>query len=343
VFEPLTMLQCCPTSDGAAAAVLASEAFVKKHHLEAQAIEIAGMSMATDLPQALQGSMISMVGGDMVRKAANEVYKQAGLRPEDAQVVELHDCFSCNELVTYEALGLCGTGEAAKLIERGDNTYGGKWVVNPSGGLISKGHPLGATGLAQCSELCWQLRGMCGNRQVSNATVALQHNIGLGGAAVVAMYRHGFPEQKRPFPAGKPNPAIDDNTPYGEEAPAPAPAAAPTATGGAVTVASVFGELKKKVEADPTLVQKVAGVYVFVVGNESWTVDLKNGSGKVEPKAAEKPDCTVTMKEADFLALVSGQLDPQGAFMKGLLKISGNMSFAMKLGLIFNSKKKAAL
>ena len=128
VFEPLTMLQCCPTSDGAAAAVLVSEAFVKKHHLESQAVEILGMSMATDLPQALQGSMIAMVGGDMVRKAADEVYKQAGLTPKDAQVVELHDCFSCNELVTYEALGLCGPGEAGKLIEKGDNTYGGKWV-----------------------------------------------------------------------------------------------------------------------------------------------------------------------------------------------------------------------
>ena len=203
---------------------------------------------------------------------------------------------------------------------------------------------MGATGLAQCAELCWQLRGMCGNRQVPNCNVALQHNIGLGGAAVVAMYRHGFPEQKKPFPAGKPNPAIDENTPYGEETPAApaAPAVAP-AGGAAVTVSSVFAELKKKVEADPTLVQKVAGVYVFVVGNEKWTVDLKNGSGKVEPRAAEKPDCTVTMKEADFLALVSGQLEPQSAFMKGLLKIGGNMSFAMKLGLLFNSKKKAAL
>jgi len=340
VFEPLTMLQCCPTSDGAAAAVLASEEFVKKHHLEAQAIEIVGMALTTDLPQALEGSMISMVGSDMVRKAANEVYRQSGLSPNDAQVVELHDCFSCNELVTYEALGLCGQGEAGKLIDRGDNTYGGKWVINPSGGLISKGHPLGATGLAQCSELCWQLRGMCGNRQVPNCNVALQHNIGLGGAAVVAMYRHGFPQQKKPFPAEKPNPAINENTPYGEEEPTPAPAA----PAGPVSVASVFGELKKKVEAEgAALVPKIGGVYVFKVGSESWTVDLKNGSGKVEPKAAEKADCTVTMKENDFVALVNGQLDPQQAFMKGLLKISGNMSFAMKLGVLFGTKKKAAL
>ena len=106
------MLQCCPTSDGAAAAVLASEEFVKKHHLESQAIEIIGMAMATDLPQALQGSMISMVGAEMVRKAAEDVYHQSGLTPKDVQVIELHDCFSCNELVTYEALGLCGPGEA---------------------------------------------------------------------------------------------------------------------------------------------------------------------------------------------------------------------------------------
>lgn len=211
VFEPLTMLQCCPTSDGAAAAVLVSEDIVKKYNLQSQAVEIIGMSMATDVPSTFNGSMMNMVGHDMVRKASNEVYQQTGLTPNDVQVIELHDCFSCNELVSYEALGLCPTGKAASLIDKGDNTYGGKWVVNPSGGLISKGHPLGATGLAQCAELCWQLRQMCGKRQVPNARVALQHNIGLGGAAVITMYRHGFPEAVRPLPAGKPNPAVDEN------------------------------------------------------------------------------------------------------------------------------------
>lgn len=104
-------------------------------------------------------------------------------------VVELHDCFSANELVTYEALGLCEEGKAAEFIDRGDNTYGGRVVVNPSGGLISKGHPLGATGFAQCAELCWQLRGIAGKRQVPNLKYALQHNLGLGGACVVAIYK----------------------------------------------------------------------------------------------------------------------------------------------------------
>jgi len=195
IHEPLTLLMCSPTSDGAAAAVLCSEDFVKKHNLYANAVEIIGMSMATDLPSTFnEKSTIKMLGLDVARKAANEVYQQTGLGPNDVQVIELHDCFASNELLTYEALGLCEIGKGAEIVDRNDNTYGGKWVINPSGGLISKGHPLGGTGLAQCAELCWQLRGMCGKRQVKNAKVALQHNLGLGTAAVVAMYRHGFPE-----------------------------------------------------------------------------------------------------------------------------------------------------
>jgi sterol carrier protein 2 len=128
----------------------------------------------------------------MTRLAAQRVYEQTGLGPEDVDVIELHDCFSANELITYEALGLCPEGQGGKLIDEGAVTYGGQWVVNPSGGLISKGHPLGATGLAQCSELCWQLRGEASARQVPEVKVALQHNIGLGGAVVVTMYRKGF-------------------------------------------------------------------------------------------------------------------------------------------------------
>ena len=105
-------------------------------------------------------------------------------------MIELHDCFSANELITYEALGLAEEGHGHELVERGATTYGGDApVVNPSGGLISKGHPLGATGLAQCSELTWQLRGSAGKRQVADAQVALQHNIGLGGACVVSVYK----------------------------------------------------------------------------------------------------------------------------------------------------------
>jgi acetyl-CoA acetyltransferase len=132
---------------------------------------------------------MSLVGFDMTRAAALAVYEQSGLGPEDVHVVELHDCFSANELITYEGLGLCQEGKAGELIDSGAVTYGGKVVVNPSGGLISKGHPLGATGLAQCSELTWQLRGQADKRQVEGATVGLQHNLGLGGAAVVTMYR----------------------------------------------------------------------------------------------------------------------------------------------------------
>jgi sterol carrier protein 2 len=190
VYAPLTKLQCCPTSDGAGAAIVASEDFVKKHKLQKQAVEILGMAMATDLPSSFdEKSCIKLIGVDMTRKAAQQVYQQSGLGPENVDVIELHDCFSANELVTYEALGLCPEGKGGELIDSGAVTYGGKWVVNPSGGLISKGHPLGATGLAQCSELNWQLRGLSEKRQVQGAKVALQHNLGLGGAAVVTMYR----------------------------------------------------------------------------------------------------------------------------------------------------------
>ena len=190
VYEPLTKLQCCPTSDGSGAAILASEDFVKKHALAKQAVEIAGMAMTTDFPSTLEEkSCIKLVGYDMTKKAAEKVYRQSGFGPEDIDVVELHDCFSCNELITYEALGLCPEGKGGQFVDSGANTYGGKLVVNPSGGLISKGHPLGATGLAQCAELNWQLRGEAGKRQVAGAKLALQHNLGLGGAAVVTLYR----------------------------------------------------------------------------------------------------------------------------------------------------------
>ncbi|HEU4759135.1 MAG TPA: lipid-transfer protein [Dehalococcoidia bacterium] len=193
VHAPLTKLQCCPTSDGAAAAVLASEEFVRRHSLEGKAVEIIGQAMVTDTTDTFERqSSITLIGSEMTRLAAQRVYAQTGLGAEDVDVIELHDCFSTNELITYEALGLCPEGQGGKLIDEGAVTYGGQWVVNPSGGLISKGHPLGATGLAQCSELCWQLRREAGPRQVPGAKIALQHNIGLGGAVVVTMYRKGF-------------------------------------------------------------------------------------------------------------------------------------------------------
>jgi acetyl-CoA acyltransferase len=193
IYSPLTKLQCSPTSDGSGAAILASEEYVAAHGLAGQAVEIVGQAMVTDLASTFDGTVRNIIGYDMNVEAARKVYEQSGLGADDFQVIELHDCFSANELLLYEALGLCAEGEAHKLLDNNDTTYGGRWVVNPSGGLISKGHPLGATGLAQCAELTWQLRGTAEARQVGTpenpVTAALQHNIGLGGAAVVTAYQ----------------------------------------------------------------------------------------------------------------------------------------------------------
>ena len=152
-------------------------------------MRILAQAMTTDGPETFDAhDMREVVGFSMARNAAQQVYKQAGISPSDLDVVELHDCFAHNELLTYEALGLCPVGGAEKFVLDGDNTYGGKFVTNPSGGLLSKGHPLGATGLAQCTELVQQLRGRAEQRQVENARLALQHNLGLGGACVVTLY-----------------------------------------------------------------------------------------------------------------------------------------------------------
>ena len=189
VHRPLTKLQCSPTSDGAAAAVVVSERFAEERSLTGL-VEIAGQAMATDTEECFaSGSCVDVVGQPMSRRAARQAYDRAGIGIEDVDVIELHDCFSVNELLTYEALGMCAPGESGKLVESGATTYGGRWVVNPSGGLISKGHPLGATGLAQTAELVWQLRGEAGERQVPGARTGLAHNIGLGGAAVVTVLR----------------------------------------------------------------------------------------------------------------------------------------------------------
>jgi acetyl-CoA acetyltransferase len=186
-LDYLTRLMCCPPTCGAGAAIICSGAFAKKHGIE-HGVEIVAQAMATDTP-ATWDNPINLVGADMTRRAAQKVYEQAGIGVEEVDVVELHDCFTTNEVITYEGLGLCAEGEATAFVERGDNTYGGKFVVNPSGGLMSKGHPIGATGLAQCYELVNHLRDNAGQRQVPGARIALQHNLGLGGAAVVTMYR----------------------------------------------------------------------------------------------------------------------------------------------------------
>lgn len=188
LFDPLTRLQCCPPTCGAAAALVVSPAFARRRGLTGL-VEIAGQAMRTDGPDSFAGSAIAAVGAGMGRAAAEAAYAEAGLGPEDLSVVELHDCFTINEIIAYEALGLAPDGGAAKLAADGDNTYGGRFVVNPSGGLLSKGHPLGATGLAQCYELTQHLRGAAGARQVEGARTALQHNVGLGGACVVTVYR----------------------------------------------------------------------------------------------------------------------------------------------------------
>ncbi|WP_027794492.1 lipid-transfer protein [Paraburkholderia acidipaludis] len=185
----LTRLMACPPTCGAAAAIVVSAEFARKHGLRAD-VAIAGQALTTDDPSVFEApSMIDLVGVGMTKSASRLVYEQAGIGPEDVDVIELHDCFAQNELLTYEGLGLCKDGEGEKLVEDGDNTYGGRWIVNPSGGLLSKGHPLGATGLAQCFELVQQLRGTAGERQVPGAKIALQHNLGLGGACVVTAYR----------------------------------------------------------------------------------------------------------------------------------------------------------
>lgn len=205
LIEPLTILQTCSTACGAAAAILCSEEFVLRHNLQSNAVEIVAQSIVTDTPVSMNsGSFISLSGFDLAQMAAAQVYQEAHVVPEDIDVFEVHDCFSINELLMYEALGLCQRGEGGKLIQTSSwipNTnlcsLGNRWVVNPSGGLLSKGHPIGATGVAQCFELVHQLRGTAGEgRQVPNARLALQHNFGMGSAAAVTLYRREWSGSK---------------------------------------------------------------------------------------------------------------------------------------------------
>ncbi|MEG0558470.1 MAG: lipid-transfer protein, partial [Comamonas sp.] len=187
----MTRLMACPPTCGAAAAVLVSEAFAKRHGIDTR-VRILSQALTTDRPTTFEsGSMLEVVGFSMTREAARKVYEDAGIGPRDINVCELHDCFAQNEVISYEALGFCEEGEVQRFVDDGQNTYGGMVVTNPSGGLLSKGHPLGATGLAQCFELTQQLRGHAEDRQVQGARLALQHNAGIGGAIVVTLYgRH---------------------------------------------------------------------------------------------------------------------------------------------------------
>jgi len=320
IYGPLTKLQCCPTSDGSAAAILATEEFVRAHGLERQAVEILGMEMATDLPSTFNDrSCMKIVGYDMTKKAADTLFQKTNYRPQDVDVVELHDCFSANELISYEALGLCAPGKAGELIDSGDNTYGGQYVINPSGGLISKGHPLGATGLAQCAELCWQLRGLAGRRQVPGAKLALQHNIGLGGAVVVGLYKLGFSETTEGRSVGLhySNAGVNPDD---------------------FKASILFKALEAAMQTDTdNLIEKVRGVFAFKVRNGPngkegyWIVNAKTGKGSVEFNGKAKPDVTFIMDDTDVVDLISGKLNPQKAFFQGKIKIQGNMGLAMKL------------
>jgi sterol carrier protein 2 len=188
LMYPVHRLMACPPTCGAAAAILCSADFARQHNLDTR-VSIRAQAMTTDTPETFESrDMLELVGYGMARRAAQQVYDDAGISPDDVDVVELHDCFAQNELISYEALGLAPEGEGEKLVWDEDNTYGGKFVINTSGGLLSKGHPLGATGLAQCTELVWQLRAAAGLRQVQNAKLGLQHNLGIGGACVVTLY-----------------------------------------------------------------------------------------------------------------------------------------------------------
>lgn len=313
VFGPLTKLQCCPTSDGSAAAILASERFVIENNLQDQAIEIVGMEMATDPPTTFSGqSCVQIIGYDMTKLAADKLFSKTTIKPEDVDVVELHDCFSANELITYDALGLCKPGRAGEFVESGSNTYGGQVVVNPSGGLISKGHPLGATGIAQCSELYWQLLGKADKRQVPGAKVALQQNIGLGGAVIVALYKQGFPKTSSAPKKEVAKPTTDKD---------------PTI----FKVYKIFKILEEAMLDDKeNIIERVRGIYCFKVMNTQgqegmWIIDAKNGKGSITFYGTGKPDVTFTMKDDDVVELISGKLNPQKAFFQGKIKIQGNM------------------
>lgn len=324
IHAPLTKLQCCPTSDGSACCIVASEEFVRSHKLEAQAVEIVGMEMATDFASTFTSkSSIVLIGSDMTKGAAQKLFSKTNYKPQDVDVVELHDCFAANELITYEALGLCPEGKAHELIDRNDNTYGGKYVINPSGGLISKGHPLGATGLAQCSELCWQLRGEADKRQVPGAKLALQHNVGLGGAVVLGLYKLGFPEARKQ--TGAAPKVVGGNSKI-----------KPTPDGFLVSPLMAIFE-QAMAEDTENLIEKVRGIYGFKVTNGPggaegyWVINAKTGKGKITYNGTDKPEVTFIINDKDVTELIKGEINPQKAFFQGKVKVSGNMGLAMKL------------
>ncbi|MBM7063029.1 thiolase family protein [Pseudomonas sp. UL073] len=178
VFDPLTLLQCCPSAvDGAAALVLTTKA-------PSQAKPVRVLASVIQSGRAEAGTDDDILAAEITARAAQLAYREAGVSPADLDVVELHDAFSIAELIYYHALGLCGRGEAHALLQSGATTFGGRVVVNPSGGLLAKGHPLGATGVAQMVEAVWQLQDRAGERQAHGAELALTQCTGGGIAGV---------------------------------------------------------------------------------------------------------------------------------------------------------------
>ena len=187
LFRKLRKNYACPPSCGAAAVVVCTADFARLHGIRSN-VRLAGRGWGSDRREYFAGSALDVMFQALSRDAANAAYEDAGIGPEDIDVIELHDCFTSNELATYSALGLCRDEDLNEFAATGQATYGGQVVVNPSGGLLAKGHPLGATGLAQITELTWQLRGEATGRQVEGARIALQHNGGLGSAGFVHIF-----------------------------------------------------------------------------------------------------------------------------------------------------------
>jgi acetyl-CoA acetyltransferase len=175
IADPLTLLQCCPTGDGAAALVICPSDIAPRHN--PQHVRVLGSHLASG--RYLTGFR-DMTIPEITVRCSGELYEETGVGPEDIDVLECHDAFSIAELLYYEALGLCGRGEGVKLLHDGATSLGGRIPVNPSGGLLSKGHPVGASGAAQMVEIVRQLQGRCGVRQVADAKIGLTHVTGGG-------------------------------------------------------------------------------------------------------------------------------------------------------------------
>lgn len=182
IADPLTLLQCCPTNDGSAAVVVVSDRVRRQIGRPAVRAAASAVHSGTYVPgeRALLSPTITI-------ECASEAYEESGLGPEDLDVVELHDAFTISQLIYYEALQLCAPGDALKLLHDGETTYGGRYVVGPSGGLLSRGHPVGASGVAQVVEMLWHLTGRAGARQVEGARVGMTHVTGGG----ISGFDHG--------------------------------------------------------------------------------------------------------------------------------------------------------